>query len=202
MRLRNGNVSDALVMFLVTFVCGVLLGAGVAVEYGQKQLRATKATVDSLTQVANSTTAFALSLHESLHAAEDSLQKAKRPMVVRLAADSTNAARADSALAAVGTARDSILTLTAGNEALKAELIDVRALWHLDSLTMAAQRRDADTLAAALKRVHDDLDLANRRVQQLEAPEAPKWLRVTFEAAKIGGAFYGGVQFGKAIAKR
>lgn len=157
---------------------------------------ALKAAADSIAAAAVARDSAALRVADSLRAYADSIANARAPVIVVVRRDSAAAARADAAVAAARTARDSNVALVAAVRARDGALAGMRALAVLDSLTIAAERARGDSLAVALRdQTAAVLDL-NARLQSLDR-RRPKWARVAMEVVKIGGAAYVGYEIGR-----
>jgi len=176
---------------LVIFALGAAAGVGFAyLGTNRKIVALQKAAADSTAaalQRDSAVTAFA----DSLQRRVDSLQKAKRPVTIKISRDSATAARADSALQAAWTTADSNVALTAANVALKDEIVGLRQNAHTDTLSLWAAMARGDALQDSLHAQTHVIVALNVQIQALNHHAMPEWFRIGFGLVEKGLAVKG-----------
>lgn len=181
--------------YLIAFAVGLAIGVAAMWYWGDRQYASLKTYADS-TRVADSTiTARAHKYSDSLEGEVAKLQTRKQKIIVKVIADTAGVAAAESLLVAANSTSDSVKALKAEVSVLK----DVnKTLWQAvavaDSQTVLERHR-ADTLLAKVDTLNVSVQKLTQKISALHG--TPKWLRISFEALKVGGAAYAGYQIGK-----
>lgn len=171
-------------------VIGLVVGALVA---GLLTKSCSDKSIEELQAHSKVTVAEATAFGDSMVRVADSLRRQQVRVVTVVKQDTTAARVARQALASAKNARDSIALYQIENanlESAKLGLFQALALANAESDSL---RRRGDSLQTVVS------DLG-RRIERLKP--RPKWLRVSIEVVKIGGAAYAGYEAGRASMRK
>lgn len=132
---------------------------------------------------------------DSFRQRANSLEVARRPIIILARRDAVTAARLDSSLTAQQTAHDSIDVLLGERDALKVSNANLWAALASANAETAIERVRGDSLAKAVGDLNLQLQALAVRVADLRPP--PKWLRISWRVAEDAGFLWAGYQWGK-----
>jgi hypothetical protein len=188
-------LKERLFDLLIGGLAGFVLAAGLSLTCYDKQMRQLQEYSHTVKVSAIRITTRARATSSSYRRVADSLRTAGRAVLRVVEQDTALAELAERSLASARTVRDTNVALRLENQALRRSVTN---LW----VALALARHEADTLRArgdSLDRAVDSLNLhimtLTSRIEDLKPP--PKWFRYSIEAIKIGGALWGGYQWGK-----
>lgn len=156
----------------------------------------------SLRQYANSVAQHSLVVDSTAHKLSDStkilvtaLSQKKTTIVTRVKKDTAAANRLDSAVRAAKTSTDSIQALVQEVVVLKSANVGLyQALAIADSISRLEHSR-GDSLQTMLDSANVQVRTIAKKIDALHG--TPKWLSISFEVLKIGGAAYAGYKVGQ-----
>lgn len=174
---------------------GIALCAVLLTTCHDRQLRELKDYSHKVATSAGAITARARAGADSARRRADALERQRQPIVVAAAADTLTAAQLERSLVDQRSTADSNVVLRAQVRALQRANISLWQALELAQAQIGIEAARGDSLGKALAIVNRDLQGLHARVEQLTP--APRILRLTWEAVKIGGALYGGYQWGR-----
>ena len=171
-------------------------GFGLAAVVSDQKVAALQQFSDSLAAANVAARHAATRFADSARAVVDSLQRAKRPVTVRITRDSVLADSAARAVARAKTTADSNAALVAQVAAQASEIMGLKKNALTDSLSIWVAIRRGDSLQTAFNAQAERLVALNARIQEL-TPRASRALRVVRDAGELIGVFYAGVKWGQ-----
>lgn len=183
---------------LLTLLVGAAIGYAATTWAKDAQIARLKVTADSVRVADSVTAAHALAFADSV----------AKVVVAKDAEEAAAKAQAATAAKSVATFHDALHAAIANNTVALAAFDSLEAAHAAEKQQLQNAIVAADAKVLALTAANDTLRLAigdlNRsvaflanRVNALHGGTTPKWLKVSLEVVKIGGAFYAGVQAGK-----
>jgi prophage DNA circulation protein len=180
---------------LVAFLIGLVAGVAGMAYVGSKQYGKLKTFADSIAKSDSVAKAEVHNFKDSMGTVVATLTAKKQKVIVKAIADTSGVAAAESALVVARTTADSMKDLKTANEALKAVNVNLwKALAFSDSIS-AVKQQVIDSLSHTVDGLNDSVQKLTQRINKLHG--TPKWLSISFEVVKIGGAAYGGYELGK-----
>ena len=176
---------------LLIFVLGAAAGVGFTCFGTNRRIAAVKRASADSTKVALARDSAVTAFADSLAARVDSLQKAKRPVAIKIVRDSTAAAQADSALREAKTASDSNMALVVEVASLLSEVQGLKENAAADSLSLFAAMARGNALQDSLHAQTRTIVGLNQQIQRLNQHVLPKWFRVSFDLIQKGFAVKG-----------
>lgn len=183
-------------ILLGIFVTGLVIGFFTSSIVGEKELRRAKQFGDSVETHSNARDSALKVFSDSMNKKVAGLEARNRKVIRVAVADSHAVARLDTALSLVETKDDSIRILLIQRDSLKHEVLSLWAAKHISDSTIADLKFHKDSIQTVLDSANVDIKKLNRTIQGLR-PRLPKLVRYSFEAIKVGGAFYAGTQYQK-----
>src|SRR5690348_7601632 len=175
---------------LLIFGLGAVAGIAATCWGTNRQIAAVKQAAKDSTAAAVKRDSATTHYADSLLAQVDSLQKAKRPVTIKITKDSATAALADSAFRAAKTDSARVVILLTENAALKSEIVGLRANARTDCLSLFDAMATAKTLRDSLHAQTRTIVGLNEQIQQLNQHALPGWARTGFEVARTGLAVW------------